>query len=126
MKEKKILLFHISDKKMKEISVLCQDLQLEAVQVERSRYYEFLGTLAGIPGLKESAPVYRGKELSDEMLVFFGLNSEELDIFLSEYRKRGIEKIDLKAVMTPHNMTWNPLKLYEELRAEHAAMRLMP
>lgn len=126
MKEKKILLFHISEKKTEEINALCRDLQIETVQVERSRYYEFLGTLAGIPGLKGPAPVYRGEELSGEMLVFFGLDSEDLDIFLAEYRKRGIEKIDLKAVMTPHNMTWNPLKLYEELSAEHTAMKTMP
>lgn len=126
MKEKKILLFHISEKKTEEIRALCRELQIETVQIEKSRYYDFLGTLAGIPGLKGPAPVYRGKELSGEMLVFFGLDSEDLDIFLAEYRKRGIERIDLKAVMTPHNMTWNPLKLYEELSAEHTALKPMP
>lgn len=126
MKEKKILLFHISEKKTEEISALCRELQIETVQIEKSRYYDFLGTLAGIPGLKRPAPVYRGEELSGEMLVFFGLDSEDLDIFLAEYRKRGIERIDLKAVMTPHNMTWNPLKLYEELSAEHTALKPMP
>lgn len=52
MKEKKILLFHISEKKAEEISALCRDLQIETVRIEKSRYYEFLGTLAGIPGLK--------------------------------------------------------------------------
>ena len=56
--------------------------------------------------------IYLGRGLSDEMMVFSGIDSELLDKFLSEYKKNGIEPINYKAVLTVNNIFWTPEELY--------------
>ena len=63
--------------------------------------------------------IYLGRGLSDEMMVFSGIDSELLDKFLSEYKKNGIEPINYKAVLTVNNIFWTPEELFTELKKEH-------
>ncbi len=57
----------------------------------------------------------------DEMLVLCGFNSRLLDIFLKEYKKRKLEPVALKAILTEHNKKWNSVQLHAELCRERAA-----
>ena len=52
-------------------------------------------------------------------LLFNGFDNQMLGDFLTEYRKAGIEKINLKATITPYNLSWNSLQLRDELNREH-------
>ena len=54
-----------------------------------------------------------------EMVVFAGISSRELDIFLDRYRKSGVAPIALKSVATDTNRTWTVEKLYSELAKEY-------
>ena len=54
-----------------------------------------------------------------EMIVLSGINTDEIDTFLKEYRKSGLEPIPLRAMLTPHNIHWTPKKLHKELMIEH-------
>ena len=56
------------------------------------------------------------------MMVFCNLEQKDLDTYISGYASAGIEKIALKAVLTPHNISWTPEQLFEELSEEHKAM----
>lgn len=57
-----------------------------------------------------------------ELLIFSGLADGKLDEFLAEYRKKGIEPVSLKAVITAHNISWTVYQLVSELVKERAAI----
>lgn len=65
---------------------------------------------------------YSGADFSAELLVFSGINSSQMDIFLAEYKKAGIEPIGCKAVVTPDNVFWSADKLFREIFKEHLFM----
>ena len=58
---------------------------------------------------------------TDEMLVFCGFSSDDLDAFLQGYKMTGIPRVELKAVLTQYNADWTPMKLCEELKKERDA-----
>lgn len=122
-KNAKVLLFHVEKTKQKQIIDLCRKLQIESIIVPKRQYGESLGALAGISGIPRKNTGYEGAELSKEMLVFSGIASEELDVFLEQYRVSGIAPVDLKAVVTPNNVFWNVPALYEELFREHNSLK---
>lgn len=116
-----VLLFHVEKSKQKQIAELCRQLAFTPVIVPKRQYGESLGALARIDGISKTGKPYEGEELSREMMVFSGIGSEALDLFLAKYREKGIEPVDLKAVLTPNNIFWDVLTLFEELEKEHQA-----
>lgn len=121
MNNKKILLFQVEKDKKKQIVAVCKALDIQPVIVPRGQYEETLGALAGIDGFTLSGKGYAGEPFHTDMMVFSGIPSDALDVFLQEYKAAGIAPIPLKAVLTPHNIFWNVRQLYEELQKEHAA-----
>ena len=93
----------------------------ENTQIVFDDYAQKLGYLAGIQGFKREKAVYCGGAFPKEMLIFSGLNSNEVDTFLAEYKKTGLSPIDLKAIVTQHNVFWTPETLFRELMKEHFA-----
>ncbi len=61
--------------------------------------------------------------LEEPMMVFCGLSSEQLSLFLDLMRRLEITGIALKAVLTPTNQSWTSRQLYEELKKERAAFQ---
>lgn len=114
---RKILLFHVGKEKSGKINTLCRRLNIQTITVPKARYNNALGTLLNIGNFaaKESP----AEEFAMEMMVFSGLTSEELDIFLQEYKNAGITPISLKAIVTPTNVFWSASRLYNELAKEH-------
>ena len=51
-----------------------------------------------------------------------GFDQGTLDRFLREFSRNRIERVDLKAVLTPGNVRWSSLELYEEIKKEHEAL----
>ena len=58
--------------------------------------------------------------LMPEVILFSGFNEGALKGFLAAYRQAGIEKVALKAVITPYNITWTLYDLIEHLKEESA------
>ena len=114
-----ILLYHMEKTKEMQIRQLCKRLSITVKTVQRADYSQSLGYLAGIAGFARKNAVYLGNELPAEMLVFSGMTSEQIDLFLAEYRKMGISPSACKAVITPVNIFWNAGNLAEELLKEH-------
>ena len=104
----KILLFSVAAQKVEKIKVLCKTLGISVQQVEKSDYGQKLGAIAGITGFKKDGSRYSGADFPAELLVFSGINSSQMDIFLAEYKKAGIEPIGCKAVVTPDDeLIWS-------------------
>lgn len=121
--QKKILLYNISFMKEAQIFNLCKELNIQTIKVKREDFGEVLGVVAGIKGIKSNGKTYRDTSFQREMMVFSGISSEELDVFLQRYNEKGIEKINLKAMLTPFNIKWTGEMLYKELLKEDNAMK---
>lgn len=65
---------------------------------------------------------YDGPEFPAEMLIFSEMNSDQVDVFLAEYKKSGVEPIALKAVITGNNIFWTAERTQKELLREHLFM----
>lgn len=115
----KILLFHVQPEKTKQIESVCRSLKLQTVKIKPSSYNQKLGYLAGIKGFNRENTVYQGPDFPSEMLVFSGMDSDMVDTFLTKCRESSIPPINLKAVVTPHNVFWSAEALYKELLKEH-------
>ncbi|WP_161472903.1 DUF3783 domain-containing protein [Acutalibacter muris] len=122
MNNMQILLFHVEPLKAAHIESLCKNLGIRTSQIKHEDYSQKLAYLAGIPGFPRENTDYTGPEFPSEMMVFANM-ADMLDRFLSEYKKAGIPPIGLKAVVTPHNIFWSAVDLYEELFKEHQAFQ---
>ena len=135
---KKILLFSVREEQQEKIKMFCYSLSIEVKTVEWDEYDKPISSIAGIPKTKTTfvrrsqgkiratdtdSPVsYRTTGFPEPMMVFCNLVQDDLDQFLSGYASAGIEKVPLKAILTPHNISWTPEQLFDELMAEHKAM----
>lgn len=117
-----ILLFHVSEDKRIKIEKLCKEEGIRVILVDKEEYGETLGSLGGIQGFRKNGKPYQGKELPSDMMVFSGMESGKLDIFLQKYKAAQIAPIPLKAMITMYNVNWDAKKLYEELCEEHQAL----
>ena len=117
--QQRILMFNVSKEKRDKIIQMCKTLGILTKIVDRPKYNQKIGALAEISGFKEDKEIYTKEEFPLEMLVFSGMNQQQVDLFLKEYRKRGIEQIGCKAIITPDNVFWTAEKLFRELLKEH-------
>lgn len=115
-----ILLYNLAGTSYeKQLKMLLIRLGFRMKSIDSSLYTQPLGYLAG---LKDFHPTEEQPEevgvFTEPMMVFHGLSNMSLDLLLKELRKANI-RIHLKAVLTPHNIHWNSIALYNELTAEH-------
>ena len=119
----RILLFHINVFKQNSICDLCKDLGIDVSVASEADLSRTIGQIAGI----QAAPGYTSKPgrpvpFHEEMMVFCGLDPDQLDQFLTKYRQREISPIALKAVLTPYNARWTPGRLCVELKKEQHSL----
>lgn len=119
-----VLLYNFTDRervmKLKQ-ALLPLGFRLRAV--EKKDYLKPVGVLAGLKGMGEDETAeYDGAELEDEMVVMAGFTSAQIDAFIKALRKKGVGKINYKAVLTDVNKDWDSLELYREIKEEHELM----
>lgn len=114
-----VLLYNLDNEKGKRIKELCALLKIRFKSVLRNDYLEPIGAIAGIKGVEHKNIPFDGQAFTDEMIVFKNFDDKTLEDFLRRYRQAGIEKVNLKAGLTPYNITWNSLQLRDELMREH-------
>lgn len=118
-----VVLFYNPDRETeRSIALLCMRLKIKIRKVAPVQYLQPLGALLGMDETEALPGIYEGKGFPDQMLVFHGFNDGLLDRFLQEYRRARIPRIGLKAVVTPHNIHWDSIRLHQELMQEEAAM----
>lgn len=114
-----ILLFRVALEKEIKIQQICKKQGIHVRKIQQKDYGQKLGYLAGIQGFKKENQIYKGSELPAEMMVFSGMNSDQLDTFLQAYRESGTAPIGCKAVLTANNLFWTAEELFRELLQEH-------
>ena len=115
--------------KRSAINKLCENLGIKVKEIGYSDLNRtVLDIVASVPIMfNNKTNINGGTEskvpplfLMPEFILFNGFNDESLQGFLAAYRKAGIEKVALKAVVTPYNITWTLYDLIEHLKEERA------
>lgn len=117
-----VLLYNLNNEKGRKIRFLLVRMGMRIRVVEKEDYGKPLGVLAGMKDVTledENAPV---EDFDDEMMVLHRFTDKRLDAFLQAMRKEGIERVDLKAILTPTNCRWNSWQLFQEIQEEHRTM----
>ena len=91
----------------------------EAVFFDNEIMGQQVGYLCGFKGFERSEK--EGEDITDECLIFSGINGRSLDPILKKLREKGAA-VELKAIVTAHNQSWNVGELIKELRREHIYM----
>ena len=115
IKKRLVYLYNVQREKEKQIRILCRDIDAKVEKIRPEQTREPIGTLMGI-NVKKTAG--EGEEINDEMMILCGFSDRELDGFLKGYKERNIDPIELKAVVTEHNILWSLEHLYKELKGE--------
>lgn len=124
--QKKILGFVLKENQRNALSLLCESENAALMEIPEKDYGKTLGALAKIAGFPAKPPIemqnHKMCPVSRPMMVFCGFEQEELHGFLARYRQMQAEPVELKAMMTMHNIFWTPGMLQKELKEEHEAM----
>ena len=123
-----MILLHINDKtKRQQIISLCHSLNHQIKQFDEADAGTTVGELAGIKGGKGAKAEHstNGDNVKlPDCIIFSDVSSSAMDVFLAEYKKRGIEPTHLKAIVTVHNMKWSVSELIAELKKEQIAIMM--
>lgn len=119
----KTIFIHIIDQgKLNSIKELCTKLGIQIESIgNKDLGRSILSIISGdekLPAKIDIPPMYN----MPEVMIFKGFDETELKSFLNEYKKAGIEKVALKAMVTPYNVVWTLYYLIEHLK-EEANMR---
>jgi len=119
----KTLFLNIKNEEKKEkIQELCTSLNLETKKLSASDLNKTILriTKGSIPGMPDTLPVNIPVMYElPELVIFSGFEETDVKAFLSEYKNRGIEKVPLKCMVTPFNLSWTLYDLIEHLKEEH-------
>ena len=116
--QKTILIYEMKKEKEEKVLTICRKRQITVRKVQLLEYAQSLGSLARISKIPQNRTKDSGTLLGEEMMVFSGMDTNEIDSFLNDYKNMGISPVELKAVLTPYNIFWNSRQLYEELQKE--------
>lgn len=115
-----VLLYNLDGEKGSKIRVACMYHKLKLRPVQPEEYGQTLETLLGLSPATE--PAAEAAPITDEMLVFCGVDGQQLNAFLQTLRSQKLG-VALKAVLTETNRSWSSNALHAELLEEHAAMQ---
>ena len=116
---KKIIGINISPQKRDVITEIAKTENAEAEFFGSEVSAQQVGYLCGFKGFERSEKV--GEDIADECLIFSGIDGRSLDPILKKLREKG-SAVELKAIVTAHNQSWNVGELIKELRREHLHM----
>lgn len=118
METQSILLYEVPARKEQQIRRLAAGLGIEVHTVSPTDYLHPIGVLLGLPGFQREPRPLSQTPLGREMMLLNGFDDTTLSRFLNRYRQEGIEPIGLKAGVTLHNIFWDSLQLFNELKME--------
>lgn len=119
-----VLLYNLDNSERgRKIKFILIRMGVRIKNVKKEDYLKPIGALAGLAGVEAGGSVYDGPGFTEEMLVMKGFTGTQIDDMILRFRKEKLEKINLKAVITETNKTWDSITLYENLKEEHEQMK---
>ena len=93
---KRLMTVNLAPEQKSAVQDICSDIGAECVDIQRKHYGMKVGSLcdtADISGCGDETG--QTEDLSMDMLIFDGVSSKELDIFLERYKKTGLPAVRL-------------------------------
>ncbi len=120
--KKTVLLYNFSSSRLKLVRKALSAIGCSVRTVMKKEYAQPIGYLAGVENYSFTNKQLSEKGFDEEMLVMCGFGSEMIDVLISALKKSGVGSVPLKAVVTEHNINWDSVKLYNEIKAEQQIM----
>ncbi len=122
---KELVLYYSPEKspKAKKLKQVLAGMGIDLKIIEPQQLCQPLGYLAGVEGFPRQTGAKELPEIPEEIMILHRFTRQRIDELLKTMRTEGIEKIDLKAIITIHNCTWSLGQLYKELKEEHEYMK---
>lgn len=140
--KKIVLAYNFSQERVKILRTLCMMLKVQLKPIPTADVEQPVGVLAGLITAEEATaqnaeqqkaqgtavniqdkPTEQAPIPKLEMLFLCGFDQELLNRLLVAIRKSRLQKVELKAMLTPTNISWSGAKLLREISAEHAYMQ---
>lgn len=115
-----IYLYIPDEDKREGIISLCEKLMLSYSYLASADINKSIAEITDIklPNNKKSNAKAPALYFLPELMLFNAVPDALLDKFFDEYKKAGIPKVKLKAVVTPYNLSWTLYELAEHLKEE--------
>ncbi len=118
----KTIFLNIPDRNKKSvITNICQRLGIELKTVNAGdvdKTVLFIVSGKDVPANVKSDVKAPALYTLPELILFNEFDDESLEEFLNAYKTSGLERVKLKAVVTPFNITWTLYQLVEHLKEE--------
>lgn len=119
---KVILAYNFNKDRLQSLRLVCMMLKIQLKPVVRQDMLQPVGALLGIDGIERVEESFAGDDCREEMIFLCGIDRQTLDKLLFAIKRSKLQRIDLKAMLTPHNVGWSGAKLLQELAEEHQYM----
>lgn len=125
MDNNELILYYLPElqEQQKAMEAVLEELSINGRRLSEADLNLSIGYLVGIPGCEMVNAGSDYKKPDKSFAVLHDLSDSRISEFLAAVRGRDDLRVDLKAVVTEHNMKWNCIDLIEELKREHEVMQ---
>ena len=119
-----VLMYGFTDpQRTREIQYVLVQMGIRVKNIHDDQLGQTVGYLAGVKDMEENPNPEQYPPLNEEVIVMHNFSiGRRIDLMLSNIKKRGLEGIPLKCVMTSPNKKWTFYELAKELEKEHAML----
>ena len=120
---KVILAYNFKQDRLQSLRLICMMLKIQLKPVAREALLQPGGAFLVSEGIEPVEEKFTGDDWREEMIFLCGIDRQTLDKLLFAIKRSKLQRIELKAMLTPHNVGWSGAKLLQELAEEHAYMK---
>lgn len=118
----RIVLLYQLEESREQIKEIAKKFQIQTKTISREMIGETMGHLVGRKGFGATKSKVEDDTMTEPMLVMDGLQGNVLNSFLKALQEAN-QFVQLKAIITPINLSWQFNKLYHAISEEDKAMR---
>lgn len=119
-----VLMYGFTDsQRTRELQYVMVQMGIRVKMIRDDQLGQTVGYLAGVKDMEENPNPEVYPPFEKEVMVMYNFNiTKRIDMMLSNIKKRGLEGIPLKCVMTATNKKWTFYELAKELEKEHTML----
>lgn len=122
--EEIVLLYHFTDEeKESKIKTVLKRMKIKTKNISEEMLSQKVGYLVGMPSFKETISEKSIEPFDQEVMVMQGIQNKRMNEILSNFKAENIEKIALKAIVTPYNMFWSFSRLCKTIQKDHLVIK---
>ncbi len=122
--EELILLYHFTDEEREaRIKTILKRMKIKTKSISGEMMSQKVGYLVEMPSFKETVGEEPAELFDQEVMVMQGINNKRMNEILLNFKAENIEKIALKAIVTPYNMFWTFSRLCKTIQKDHLSIK---